>query len=208
MKLKSKITFFALLICCATNLIAQQSQVKNDLRAPAFPLITIDPNTSAWSYTDNLYDDAVRHWTDKAFPLLGVIKVDGVAYRFLGKEEIELEPIAKMAEHESWSAKYTFTEPSKDWTQINFSDTNWKLGAAPYGTLDTEPNSKTDWQEPKIWVRREVILKEDLNGKPVYIEFTHDDDAIMYVNGIEVANTGQATGKNRRVKLPEEVVKT
>lgn len=208
MKLKSKITFFALLICCATNLIAQQSLVKNDLRAPAFPLITIDPNTSAWSYTDNLYDDAVRHWTDKAFPLLGVIKVDGVAYRFLGKEEIELEPIAKMAEHESWSAKYTFTEPSKDWTQINFSDTNWKLGAAPYGTLDTEPNSKTDWQEPKIWVRREVILKEDLNGKPVYIEFTHDDDAIMYVNGIEVANTGQATGKNRRVKLPEEVVKT
>src|SRR5690606_7988666 len=107
MKLKSKITFFALLICCATNLIAQQSQVKNDLRSPACPLITIDPNTSAWSYTDNLYDDAVRHWTDKVFPLLGVIKVDGVAYRFLGKEEIELEPIAKMAEHESWSAKYT-----------------------------------------------------------------------------------------------------
>jgi len=208
MNLKSKITFFALLICCATNLIAQQSQVKNDLRAPAFPLITIDPNTSAWSYTDNLYDDAVRHWTDKPFPLLGVIKVDGVAYRFLGKEELELEPIAKMAEHESWSAKYTTTEPSKDWTQINFLDTNWKIGAAPYGTLDTEPNSKTDWQEPKIWVRREVILKEDLTGKPVYIEFTHDDDAIMYVNGIEVANTGQATGKNRRVKLSAEVVKT
>lgn len=208
MNLKSRITFFALWICCATNLIAQQSKVKNDLRAPAFPLITIDPNTSAWSYTDNLYDDAVRHWTDKPFPLLGVIKVDGVAYRFLGKEEKELESIAKMAEHESWSAKYTTTEPSKDWTQINFSDTNWKNGAAPYGTLDTEPNSKTDWQEPKIWVRREVILKEDLTGKTVYIEFTHDDDAIMYVNGIEVANTGQSTGKNRRVKLSAEVVKT
>jgi hypothetical protein len=208
MNLKSNITFLALLICCATNLIAQQSQVKNDLRAPAFPLITIDPNTSAWSYTDNLYDDAVRHWTDKPFPLLGVIKVDGIAYRFLGKEEIELEPIAKMAEHETWSAKYTVQEPSKDWIQINFSDTNWKTGAAPFGTLDKEPNSKTDWQEPKIWVRREVNLKEDLAGKPVYIEFTHDDDAIMYVNGIEVANTGQATGKNRRVKLSEEVVKT
>lgn len=206
--LRNKITFLVVLVCCAIHVLAQQSNSKNQLRAPAFPLITIDPNTSAWSYSDNLYDDAVRHWTDKPFPLLGVVKVDGIAYRFLGKEEIELEAIAKMGEHEIWSAKYTVNEPSKDWTQINFTDSDWKTGAAPYGTLDNEPNSRTDWQEPKIWVRREVILNEDLGGKNVYLEFTHDDDAIMYVNGIEVANTGQATGKNRRVKLSEEVVKT
>ena len=37
--------------------------VKNDLRAPAYPLITIDPYTSAWSTTDRLYDSQVKHWT-------------------------------------------------------------------------------------------------------------------------------------------------
>lgn len=188
--------------------LAQSPPIINELRAPAYPLVTLDPNTSAWSFSNNLYDDAVRHWSGKSFPLLGVLKVDGVAYRFLGKEEIELVPIAKMGEHAEWSAKYTVQEPLKNWVSLHFADAHWKTGSAPFGTLDKEPNSKTDWQEPKIWVRREVILKEDLVGKPVYLEFTHDDDAIMYVNGIEVANTGQATGKNRRVKLSEEVVKT
>jgi hypothetical protein len=58
----------------------------NPLRAPAFPLITIDPYTSAWSITDNLYGDVIRHWTNKEFPILGVIKVDSQTYRFMGTE--------------------------------------------------------------------------------------------------------------------------
>ena len=61
--------------------------VKNDLRAPAYPLVTIDPYASAWSMSDNLYDSPVRHWTGKDFPLIGVVKVDGVSYRFMGTEE-------------------------------------------------------------------------------------------------------------------------
>lgn len=208
MNFKLKITLVAIFLCAFLGVSAQRQANRNELRAPAFPLITIDPNTSAWSYSDNLYDDAVRHWTGKPFPLLGVLKVDGVAYRFMGKEDIELEAIAKMAEQAGWSAKFTMQEPSADWMNVDFSDEGWKRGEAPFGTKDKEPAAKTDWQEPKIWVRREFYLNEDLQGKPVYVEFTHDDDAIIYVNGIEVANTGQATGKNRRVKLPEAAVKT
>ena len=57
-----------------------------DLRAPAYPLVTIDPYTSAWSCTDTLYNDAVRHWTGKVHSLIGAVRVDGQVYRFLGKE--------------------------------------------------------------------------------------------------------------------------
>jgi len=62
------------------------SEAQNPLRAPAYPLVTIDPYTSAWSSTDNLYDSPVKHWTGRDFPLLGVIRVDGIDYRFMGKE--------------------------------------------------------------------------------------------------------------------------
>ena len=62
----------------------------NELRAPAYPLVTIDPYTSAWSMYDNLYDGSIRHWTGKDFPLIGAIEVDGQTYRFMGTEDVEM----------------------------------------------------------------------------------------------------------------------
>lgn len=58
----------------------------SNFRAPAYPLITIDPYISAWSHTDKLYDDDIRHWTGTEHPLVGVLRVDGKCYRFMGKE--------------------------------------------------------------------------------------------------------------------------
>ncbi|MBR4757087.1 MAG: DUF4964 domain-containing protein, partial [Bacteroidales bacterium] len=65
----------------------KETRIVNELRAPAYPLVTIDPYTSAWSAADHLYDIPVKHWTGKDFPLIGVLKVDGEDYRFLGAEE-------------------------------------------------------------------------------------------------------------------------
>ena len=59
--------------------------VRNELRAPAYPLVTIDPFTCAWSAADNLYDAPVTHWTGAEHHLLGAVTVDGESYRFLGQ---------------------------------------------------------------------------------------------------------------------------
>lgn len=81
-------TFFLYVVSFISNVaISQNSRSYTSvLRAPAYPLVTIDPYTSAWSFTDNLYDESIKHWTGKDFPLLGVIKVDGKFYRFMGME--------------------------------------------------------------------------------------------------------------------------
>ena len=93
-----KRTSLMLLVCCfwilnvscgSGNLF--QPDKKNALRAPSYPLITIDPYTSIWSFTDRLDEDVTRHWTGKEQGLLGVIEVDGVLYRFMGKEAPEKE---------------------------------------------------------------------------------------------------------------------
>ena len=56
----------------------------SELRAPAYPLVTIDPYASAWSAADHLYGAPVSHWTGKDFPMDGFIAVDGTKYRFMG----------------------------------------------------------------------------------------------------------------------------
>ena len=46
-------------VFCSCETQVEQHE-KNELRAPAYPLVTIDPYTSAWSTTDNLYDSPVN----------------------------------------------------------------------------------------------------------------------------------------------------
>ena len=76
------------------------TDLTNELRAPAYPLITVDPYFNAWSCTNLLYEDQTRHWTEKAFPLLGVLRVDGEVYRFMGKENLPLKPILPTTKEE------------------------------------------------------------------------------------------------------------
>ena len=75
----------ALLSACSSNTrIANEvyaPAAKNELRAPATPLVTIDPYTSAWSFADRLNEESVRHWTGRNFPLLGSLRVDGQSQR-------------------------------------------------------------------------------------------------------------------------------
>jgi hypothetical protein len=53
-------------------------------RAPATPLVTNDPFFSLWSMGDKLTDVPVKHWTEVAQPMLGLIRIDGKAYRWMG----------------------------------------------------------------------------------------------------------------------------
>ncbi|WP_439523006.1 glutaminase domain-containing protein [Marivita sp.] len=58
------------------------------LRAPAIPLVTIDPYTSCWLFGDQLHDDWPRHWTGVEHSMLGLVRVDGNTFRFMGHREV------------------------------------------------------------------------------------------------------------------------
>jgi hypothetical protein len=184
----------------------KKSTWSNSIRPPACPLVTIDPYTSGWSFSDKLYDEPVKHWTGKKFPLLGVIKVDKELYRFMGTEEVALLPVAGTSVQGGWNGKYVTQEPGKDWYQKNFDDSDWTSATGAFGTISNEPAARTHWDSKYIWVRRHVKLDKSYSGKNVYLEYSHDDDAIIYINGIEVVNTGNDCKKNVRIKLSDEAV--
>ena len=206
--MKKFVSFLAasfLLTACGTP---SGDDARNSLRAPAWPLVTIDPYTSAWSMSDRLYDEPVKHWTGTEFPLLGVLEVDGVNYRFMGTEDLELMPLAPTSEQEVWMGRYTTDEPAGAWEKPGYDDSAWALDRGAFGTKINEPTAQTDWTTERIWVRRTFTLDEVPDGRPLYLEYCNDDDAVFYLNGVEIHNTGSVCHKHARVRIPAEAVAT
>lgn len=80
------------------------------LRAPAYPLITIDPYMSVWSMGDRLNAGTVRHWTGRDMPLDGLADIDGETYVFMGDaERLGLPGMEQTSvEEEAFATRYRF----------------------------------------------------------------------------------------------------
>lgn len=208
MKLTRLLSFAASVAALASCSGASVELVESKITPPAYPLVSIDPYTSAWSMTDRLYDEPVKHWTGKDFPLIGALKVDGQVYRFMGAEDVEMYPVAPTSIQGDWIGKWTERKPSGDWTAMEYDDSGWSEGAGAFGTPWNEPTAKTKWATGEIWVRRVIELEESLADKVVWLEYSNDDDAVFYVNGVKVYTTGPVCNKDAQVKLPAEAVAT
>ena len=57
------------------------------LRAPAYPLITIDPYFNVWSQANKLTDTATTHWTGTPNTVIGIADIDGKQAAVIGKAD-------------------------------------------------------------------------------------------------------------------------
>lgn len=205
--------FFAFLVAGSTLFACTQAAkttiqtTTTELRAPAYPLITIDPYTSAWSETDQLFDSPVRHWTGKTHSLIGALRVDGQVYRFLGKEDIAFKTLLPMANEEAWEGKYVNNAPSKGWELNDFQDSKWTSGKGAFGNPGAQ-GVGTNWETSEIWVRREFTIPEISTGSNLYLIYSHDDDFELYLNGKQIVKTGNSAKSNVMLKISTELLNT
>ncbi|MES2390331.1 MAG: DUF4965 domain-containing protein [Acidobacteriota bacterium] len=110
MHLRSQLVAVLSLAVVVSSAFAQQSH-----RAPAVPLIVNDPYLSLWSMSDKLTDSQTKHWTEVPQSLVGLARVDGKSYRWMGaaarrRDSMKVEPMEqKSVQITPLHTRYVFT---------------------------------------------------------------------------------------------------
>ncbi len=97
--------------------------------------------------------------------------------------------------------RYTLEPPAGEWAQTGFDAAAWKEGKGGFGTEGT-PGAVvgTEWKSGAIWIRREIELPAPL-PKDLLLRVHHDEDAVVYLNGVQAAKLGGFTTEYEEVDI-------
>ncbi|MCJ7629122.1 MAG: hypothetical protein MUO50_12140 [Longimicrobiales bacterium] len=141
-----------------------------------------------------------------------VVKLGGAAlglHRNLFGPPPILRPLVATSITRGQPWRFTTSDPGEGWAEPGLDDSGWPEGRGGFGTERT-PGSKvrTVWDTPEIWIRRTFSLpQEDLGALAdarLFLRIHHDEDAEVYLNGVEIATLdGYSTGYRLISLTPE-----
>ncbi|WP_145354832.1 glycoside hydrolase family 2 protein [Roseimaritima multifibrata] len=108
-----------------------------------------------------------------------------LAFCSVGSFPWESTAVAQIPVEDVW--QYTFEPPAGGWSKVDFEDSSWATGTAGFGTHGT-PAARigTVWDTSQIWLRKSFRVLNVPKRSALLIH--HDEDAVVYLNGKQVAS--------------------
>ena len=103
--------------------------------------------------------------------------------------------------------RFVTEQPADDWFTSGFDDSTWKDAPGGFGSKGT-PGAvvRTEWNGGDIWLRREFELSET-SLKDVQLLVHHDEDAEIYLNGVQAAKLSRFTIDYEEVGISPDALK-
>ena len=101
------------------------------------------------------------------------------------------------------------SDPSGDWTSLDFDDSKWKTGQAGFGYGDDDDMTVLDMKNKysRVYIRREFTMPAEIGreeikrlGGQLQLLLNFDDAFIAYLNGKEFARVGIDSGSGAKAK--------
>jgi len=116
----------------------------------------------------------------------------------------ETRVVVATAQENPVTWRYTFEKPAGDWLKPEFDASSWKEGPAGFGTKGTPGAvARTEWKTSDIWLRREFTLGDEKLKDPQLL-IHHDEDAEVFINGVQAARLRDFTTDYDAVDLGVE----
>jgi len=160
---------------------------------------------------------AVSFGVDHAGEIYLVGYDDGIIYHLnlstVDPAPVETRVIAETSEHSPVRWRYTTRAPAENWFTPEYDDARWNYGPGGFGTRGT-PGAvlRTEWNSSDIWLRREFALGDELAGgvatNSLSLRLHHDEDAVVYLNGVQAARLPRWTSGYVEVDVSPEATRT
>ena len=112
------------------------------------------------------------------------------------------------AQNQQVAWRYITEPPAEAWTTPSFNDTDWRVGAAGFGSSDfTNAPVRTTWSSADLWLRRKIILPRGRLSHPALKVF-HAQDAEVFINGVLALKVSGRSAGYEEFDLQPEALKT
>ncbi|MBK6281613.1 MAG: hypothetical protein IPF54_02120 [Draconibacterium sp.] len=93
-----------------------------------------------------------------------------------------------VSESDEFQYQLPKTEPTEDWTALNFNDQNWETGKGGFGFGDNDDNTVVAVTK-SMFLRKKITIPVSVNIKNLILDIDYDDAFAAYLNGVEIARS-------------------